>query len=912
MKIKTSAFFVFPKHLIALVIIMSLGLFITTSAATFYWAGANGANWNDVNNWSSTASPLTAVTSLPTSADIVRVSENSVTIPSGFDAVASYIVVNTIDEAKPARIIVQQGGSLTSASNNGGSGACLYLRGGAILNQGTITLNVTNAPSGYAMTFENSTVAGVKTASSYLGNGVLIINAAGQTNGGALKFSQTVANPAFTVNNTNNYQFNLASGRWPFLVQSGSNVIINGTGTVDFGTETTPAVYGLFNFISDNCALTVESDVTLNSKSNGTFGPDKGIINIGNFSNVKFTNKGIISMHTNGANGIFCGSTTSLANSIINDGTLSVDGGSAIVFGGVGSASITNTGTFSATNVPSNAYSASVYAGSAGPYIIKNTAPGILNLASGLGISPEIKDDFPSVNVNLIDPQTPVGAKPFLVDNLLPVYSQSHNWDVVFSDEFNDTKIDVTKWSVENKTTFRKNIKIIADEDQVEVVDGNLNICYRKSPTDPLIYYAGRVNTQNKYATTYGYFECRMKIVKPEGYQIAFWMNPTGDGMRSTTPADGTANDGAEIDIIEANKLTDTYSSGMHFDGYGADHKGTGGYIDAPGLHNDEYHYFGLEWSPTLMKFYYDGKVGRTITDPKSIVMVDEYILITGMCWDETGWVQVDVRDNALLNSGGTARAYIDHVRVFKNRATYPPIDQLSESFTENTIVMDNADDTGVTITGDWGSAIGSTPYYKSNYLNDNNSGKGSKSVSFNPALNQAGKYEIYAYSPSEKNRATNTRYIIKRAEGDTTVLVDQTKNGSIWISLGKFNLLNDNNPKVIISNANTSGYVIADAVAFVPLAPVTAVSDLKKAKDIVSVFSDNKEIIVRFNEQTSLSARIDIYNSSGMLIKNYHNIDLSLNQSVRLKPGSHNSSAMHFVKVTIDDKTVCKKVITF
>lgn len=690
MKDQRSAFGVVPKQLFILTLLITFGLSTMVSAINMYWAGANGANWNDINNWSSTAYTFTAVSSLPTSADVVRISENSVTIPSGFDAIASYIVVNTNDETKPAQIIVQQGGSLTSAFNNTASGACLYLRGGAIINNGTITLNVTNTPSGYAMTFENSTVAGVKTASSYSGSGTLKINAAGQTNGGALKFSQTVANPVFTVSTNNNYQFNLAPGRWPFTIQSGSNVSINGTGTVDLGTPTTPSASGLFNFTADNSALTVESGVTLHSRCNGTFGSENGIINLGKFSNIKLTNKGNINIQTNGANGIYCGSATTAPNLILNSGTLTVDGGTAVVFGGSGSAGIENTGIFSAVNVPSGSYSASVYAGGAGPYVIKNTAPGILNLAAGSGISPEIKEDFPSAAENYIDPQTPVNTLPFLVDNLLPESSKSHNWEVYFTDEFNDTKIDVTKWSVENKVYNRNIIKVTADENQVEVKDGNLNICYRKSPTDPLMYYAGRVNTQNKFATTYGYFECRMKIVKPEGYQIAFWMMPAGDGMKSTTPADGTANDGAEIDIIEACKLSNTYSSGMHYDGYGDDHKGAGRQISAPGLHTTEYHYFGLEWSPTFIKYYYDGKVGNTLTDPKLIVRVDEYILLTGMAWAETGWVEMDVRDNTLLNNGGTARAYIDHVRVFKNKTLSTAVSDLEQKKDIAEVYADN------------------------------------------------------------------------------------------------------------------------------------------------------------------------------------------------------------------------------
>lgn len=437
--------------------------------------------------------------------------------------------------------------------------------------------------------------------------------------------------------------------------------------------------------------------------------------------------------------------------------------------------------------------------------------------SSGLESSPKRKDKAPSSTTSVIDPQTPANVKPFMIDSLLPAYSQSFNWDVAFSDEFNDSKIDMTKWSVENVTKYKTGISIISNDQQVEEKDRNINIYYRKSKEKDDTYYTGRFNSKNKFATTYGYFECRMSIPRPDGYQVAFWMMP----LTSLTPngvTDGTANDGAEIDIIEACKLSDSYSSGLHWDGYGKSHKGAGGHINAPGLHAQEYHVFGLEWSPTCLRFYYDGKVERTITDPIAIPIVAEYIIFSGSMWAEKGWVDMSVKDNTLLNSGGTAKASIDYVRVFKNRATYPPMDQLPENFTENTIVMDNADTTGVIIIGDWVRATNSTPYYKKNYFHDNNQNKGLKEVSFNPALKQSGKYEIYAYSPSETSRATTTKYIIKTTRGDKTVVVDQTKNGSVWISLGQYNLLNDNNPKVIISNANTSGYVVVDAVAFVPI----------------------------------------------------------------------------------------------
>jgi hypothetical protein len=389
-------------------------------------------------------------------------------------------------------------------------------------------------------------------------------------------------------------------------------------------------------------------------------------------------------------------------------------------------------------------------------------------------------------------------------------------------------------------------------------------------------------------------------------------MMPDQDGgLTPNGVIDGTAHDGAEIDIFEGVQNSDKYWTGLHYDGYGDSHQNVGKEITAPGLHSEEYHIFGFEWAPSFLKYYYDGKVVRTVTDPKLIPEVPHFLYLSGAIWSEIGWSEMSVLDNAFLNSGGVDKAYFDYVRVFKNRTTYPNGNELPGGFTENTIVMDNADALGVTITGEWSISTASDPFYKSNYLHDNNQSKGSKSVSFSPALNQAGKYEVYAYSPSETNRSTATKYIIKRAEGDTTVLVDQTKNGGVWLSLGKYNLLSDNSPKVIISNANTSGYVIADAVAFVPIMN-TAIHDLMEAKDAVSVFSDNKEIIVRFNEHPFGLVRIEIYNANGILIDTRIITDLNRKcQTFRLKNNSYGTTAMYFVKVSIDGKYVCKKVIS-
>jgi beta-glucanase (GH16 family) len=264
---------------------------------------------------------------------------------------------------------------------------------------------------------------------------------------------------------------------------------------------------------------------------------------------------------------------------------------------------------------------------------------------------------------SLVDSQTPVQARPASSSA-----TDKDRWRLVFSDEFNDVVIDPAKWTVETTSRKRPDILVKADSEQVEEKDGNAFLYYRKSKTEDNTYFAGRFNSKKKFETTYGYLEARMHLVKPDGYQTAFWMMPDQEGL--TAPkgvTDGTANDGAEIDIIEGNKAGDTYSTGLHWDGYAKPaHKSNGAMVKAPGLHTQEFHTIGFEWSPTALKFYYDGKLVRTIDKPILIPQVPHYIIFSGSCFGVNDWVTGTIFQNKLIQDGGTARAYIDYVRVFK------------------------------------------------------------------------------------------------------------------------------------------------------------------------------------------------------------------------------------------------------
>ncbi len=267
-----------------------------------------------------------------------------------------------------------------------------------------------------------------------------------------------------------------------------------------------------------------------------------------------------------------------------------------------------------------------------------------------------------------VDAATPKRAVPFILPDSVSKKITKQKWKLNFSDEFNDNTIDRVKWNVEETVRKRIDITLYADSNQVEEKNGNIYIYYRKSNISDTAYNAGRFNSKNKYAPTYGFLECRMHVVKPNGHQTAFWMMPEGDGMRNLTPADGTANDGAEIDIVEATKAH-AFSLGLHWDGYAKPaHKSNGRLVQAPNMHEVEYHTYGFEWAPTFLKFYFDGKVVATMTDPKLIPHAAHFIYFSGSCFGENNWVDGDIRQNKLIQSGNTDKAYIDYIRVFKNK----------------------------------------------------------------------------------------------------------------------------------------------------------------------------------------------------------------------------------------------------
>ncbi|HVV71304.1 MAG TPA: FAD-dependent oxidoreductase [Verrucomicrobiae bacterium] len=136
---------------------------------------------------------------------------------------------------------------------------------------------------------------------------------------------------------------------------------------------------------------------------------------------------------------------------------------------------------------------------------------------------------------------------------------------------------------------------------------------------------------------------------------------------------------------------------------------------------------------------------------------------------------------------------------------------------TEPGLIVDNTSESGFTAVGLWSPSTSVTGFYGPNYLTDNNTNKGQSSVTFTPKLPRSGSYRVYGRWTSHPNRARRVPVEIVHRSGTSTVWVDQTRNGGQWVLLLTTDFDAGTTATVQIRNAGTSGFVVADAIRFVP-----------------------------------------------------------------------------------------------
>lgn len=142
-------------------------------------------------------------------------------------------------------------------------------------------------------------------------------------------------------------------------------------------------------------------------------------------------------------------------------------------------------------------------------------------------------------------------------------------------------------------------------------------------------------------------------------------------------------------------------------------------------------------------------------------------------------------------------------------------------------------DDSRAVLQGNWSMSTANDPFVGSGYRHSGGSkavdsssetpsskspSSKSQSAEFKATL-KPGRYEVRMYWPTNGNRASNVPVAIHHASGSTNVVVNQKtrpEDSSDALSLGTFDF--GSSGSIMVSTAGTDGYVVLDAIQFLPL----------------------------------------------------------------------------------------------
>ena len=186
------------------------------------------------------------------------------------------------------------------------------------------------------------------------------------------------------------------------------------------------------------------------------------------------------------------------------------------------------------------------------------------------------------------------------------------DYQLIWSDEFNGTKLDSTKWSYQigNRHGWGNHEKEYYTSENAIVKDGYLTIIAKKENRDGFDYTSSRIRTINKGDWKYGKFEMRAKLPIGKGMWPAFWMMPT-KSVYGGWPVSG------EMDIMEylGNDSTTVYGT-LHYGGRPPDNKHTGkSFKLVEGDFHNQFHTFTLIWERGKVQWLVDDSLYQTQTE---------------------------------------------------------------------------------------------------------------------------------------------------------------------------------------------------------------------------------------------------------------------------------------------------------
>lgn len=216
------------------------------------------------------------------------------------------------------------------------------------------------------------------------------------------------------------------------------------------------------------------------------------------------------------------------------------------------------------------------------------------------------------IRINCVDRSTQYGSSIWEVELKSDDCCQDPpppDWELVWSDEFDGTSLNMDNWSYQIMGDGGNNEwQYYTSRPQNSWVSGGY-LTIQANKEDYVVgsqtyhYTSARIRTAGKQDFLYGRLEGRIKVPKGQGIWPAFWMMPT-DSEYGGWAACG------EIDIMETiNQATSIYGT-LHYGGEWPYNESSGcSYSNGLTDYSQDFHVYTIEWEPTVFRWYVDGQL---------------------------------------------------------------------------------------------------------------------------------------------------------------------------------------------------------------------------------------------------------------------------------------------------------------